>query len=132
MLFPDAAFAMAPPTGGGEGGPMGQLGAFLPLILMFAIFYFLLIRPQQKKAKEHREFLASLKRGDTVLTNGGMYGRITDIAEDVLTIEIAPELSIKINRNFISGPGLAKAGGKPKKGKDEAKDPEVLDDGKDS
>ena len=141
MLFADAAFAMAPPAGGAEGGPMGQLQAFLPLILMFAIFYFLLIRPQQKKQKDHREFLAGLKRGDSVLTNGGIYGRITGISDDMLTIEIAPEISIKVNRNFVSGPSETAIGGgdKPKggrKGKKDsigatsAKDAELVDDDK--
>ncbi len=104
MSFTSIAHAMgAAPSGGGAGG--NPIGAFLPLILMFAIFYFLLIRPQQKKAKMHREFLGSLKRGDYVLTSGGIYGRIIDVDGDILTVEIAKEMSIKINRNFVSGPG---------------------------
>lgn len=104
MSFTSIAHAMgAAPSGGGAGG--NPIGAFLPLILMFAIFYFLLIRPQQKKAKMHREFLGGLKRGDYVLTSGGIYGRIIDVDGDVLTVEIAKDMSIKINRNFVSGPG---------------------------
>lgn len=104
MLFTSVAYAMgAAPQGQGGGG--NPIGAFLPLILMFAIFYFLLIRPQQKKAKMHREFLSGLKRGDYVLTSGGIYGRIIDVDGDVLTIEVAKDLTLKVNRGFISGPG---------------------------
>ena len=76
---------------------------------MFGIFYFLLIRPQQKKAKQHREYLAGLKRGDYILTGGGIYGRITEVHGDKLTIDIAKDLNIEINRNFVSGPGDAAA-----------------------
>ena len=103
MFFDSIAYAMGAPAGGAEGGG-SALMSFMPLILMFAIFYFLLIRPQQKKAKMHREFLAGLKKGDFVLTGGGIYGRITETDGDVLTIEIGEGLSIKINRNFVSGP----------------------------
>ncbi len=104
MLFTNVAYAMgAAPQGQGGGG--NPIGAFLPLILMFAIFYFLLIRPQQKKAKLHREFLSGLKRGDYVLTSGGIYGRIIDTDGDVLTIEVAKDLTLKVNRGFITGPG---------------------------
>lgn len=121
MLFTSVAHAMgtAPQGQGGGGNP---IGAFLPLILMFAIFYFLLIRPQQKKAKQHREFLGSLKRGDHVLTSGGIYGRIIDVDGDVLTIEIAKEMTIKVNRNFISGPGEGTKVESRKEKKDKTKD----------
>lgn len=99
MFFDSVAYAMAPPSGQ-EGG--GGFGMFVPLILMFGIFYFLLIRPQQKKAKQHKEMLASLKIGDEVLTGGGLYGRIIEIDQDILTIELADNLKVKVNRGFIS------------------------------
>ena len=130
MFFADIAHAMgAAPQGGESANP---LGAFLPLILMFAIFYFLLIRPQQKKAKQHKEFLAGLGRGDYVLTGGGIYGRIIDTDGDVMTLEIGKDLNIKVNRGFISGPaergdvkGVSGNGKKDKKSK--AAEAEVVD-----
>ncbi|MFW5836403.1 MAG: preprotein translocase subunit YajC [Desulfovibrionaceae bacterium] len=100
MFFDSIAHAMGAGQGGGEQG--NPLTAFLPLIIMFAIFYFLLIRPQQKKAKMHKQMLADLKRGDYVLTGGGLYGRIQEIDGDVLTVELADNLKVKVNRGFIS------------------------------
>ncbi len=95
------AYAMGQ-QGGGEGAG-GGLGAFLPLILMFAIFYFLLIRPQQKKAKQHKQLLAAIKKGDRVVTSGGLHGLVTGLTEDVVTIEIAPKVRVKVARGSISG-----------------------------
>jgi preprotein translocase subunit YajC len=123
MLFPSLAHAMGAAPGGDAAGG-NPITAFLPLILMFAIFYFLLIRPQQKKAKQHREYLAGLKRGDYILTGGGIYGRIMEVHGDKITIEIAKDLNIEINRNFVSGPGdaAAPAGKAEPKAKDKSKD----------
>lgn len=88
----------------GPGGLAGMLAGPLPmLIIMFAIFYFLLIRPQQKKAKLHKEMLSSLKVGDAVLTGGGMYGKIVEINQDVLTVELAEGFQVKVNRGYVSG-----------------------------
>jgi len=96
------AYAMG--TGGsGGGGQGGGFGAFMPLILMFAIFYFLLIRPQQKKAKQHRELLAALKKGDRVVSSGGLHGVVTGLTDDVVTMEIAPKIRVKVSRGSISG-----------------------------
>jgi len=89
-------------AGGGEGGG----GGFQPLILMgamFAIFYFLLIRPQQKKSKEHRQLLANLKKGDRVVTSGGIHGRITGMDESTLTVEIAEKVRVKVSRANVAG-----------------------------
>ena len=77
--------------------------SFLPIILIFAIFYFLLIRPQQRRAKEHRTVLSNLKVGDQVLTNGGIYGRITGLRDDVLTIEISDKVRVKVSRGHVAG-----------------------------
>ena len=88
-------------TGGGTGG--GGLGAFLPLIIIFAIFYFLLIRPQQKKSKQHKQLLADLKKGDKVVSSGGLHGIITDLSDDVVTVEISPKVRVKITRGSIAG-----------------------------
>ncbi len=123
MFFPSLAHAMGAAPTGGDGGASNPITAFLPLILMFAIFYFLLIRPQQKKAKQHREFLANLKRGDYILTGGGIYGRIMEVHGDRLTVEIAKDLNIEINRNYVSAQGETAAKVEPK-AKDKSKDAE--------
>jgi preprotein translocase subunit YajC len=96
------AYAMGGGTGGGD-GQGGGFGAFIPLILMFAIFYFLLIRPQQKKAKQHRELLSALKEGDKVVSSGGLHGTITGIKDDVVTMEIAPKIRVKVSRGSVAG-----------------------------
>jgi preprotein translocase subunit YajC len=100
-MFSDLAYAMGLPGGGG-GGNSGW-GSFVPLILMFVVFYFLLIWPQQKKAKAHRQVLASLQKGDSVLTSSGIYGTITGITDTVVTLEIAEKVRIKVARNAIAG-----------------------------
>lgn len=100
-MFNDLAYAMGGAPGGG-GGAAG-LGSFLPLILMFVVFYFLLIWPQQKKSKAHRQVLASLQKGDSVVTGSGIYGTITGITDTVVTLEIAEKVRIKLARNSIAG-----------------------------
>ncbi len=90
-------------TAGAEGAQGGAFGAFIPLILMFAIFYFLLIRPQQKKAKEHKSMVAALKKGDRVVSSGGLHGVVTGITDDVVTMEIAPKVRVKVSRGSIAG-----------------------------
>jgi preprotein translocase subunit YajC len=90
-------------VGGGSAGSSGGFGAMVPLILMFAIFYFLLIRPQQKKQKEHRHMIGNLKKGDRVITSGGLYGRITGITETVVTLEISEKVRVKVGRGNIAG-----------------------------
>jgi preprotein translocase subunit YajC len=84
-------------AGGGQGGIM----AFLPLILLFVVFYFLLIRPQQKRAKQHKTFMENLKKGDTVVTSGGLYGKITGITDEAVTIEIAEKVRVKVLKNAV-------------------------------
>jgi preprotein translocase subunit YajC len=96
------AYAMGQ-GGSGGGGQGGSLGAFIPLILMFVIFYFLLIRPQQKKAKMHKQMLSEIKKGDRVVSSGGLHGVVTGIADDVVTMEIAPKVRVKVSRGSISG-----------------------------
>ena len=94
------AYAMGGAGGEGQGG---TFGAFIPLILMFAIFYFLLIRPQQKKAKAHKELLSHLKKGDRVVSSGGLHGVITGLSDDVVTMEIAPKVRVKVSRGSVAG-----------------------------
>ncbi len=74
---------------------------FLPLIIIFAIFYFILIRPQQQRQKKHQEMLNSLKVGDKVITIGGIYGIIREIKGDVFTLEISKEIKVNTTRNAI-------------------------------
>ncbi len=96
----DLVYAMGSGGGGGQGG---GLGAFLPLIIIFGIFYFLLIRPQQRKAKQHKEVLASLKKGDRVISSGGLHGLITGLTDDLVTMEISPKIRVKVSRSSIAG-----------------------------
>ena len=84
-MFSDLAYAMGAPGGGGGG--MGSLASFLPLILMFVVFYFLLIWPQQKKAKAHAELLKSVKRGDRVVTSAGLVGMVESVKEKTIIIK---------------------------------------------
>lgn len=105
----DMVYAMAGQPGGAAGsgpqGPMAMLQSFLPLILIFVIFYFLLIRPQSKKAKEHKEMLENLKKGDKVMTNGGIYGIIEDIDAETATLKVGikDDVKIKVSRAYIAG-----------------------------
>jgi len=80
---------------------MQSIQQFLPLIIIFAIFYFILIRPQQQKQKKHKSMLDSLKNGDKVITIGGLYGIIREIKGDVLTLEIAKDVVINATRSAI-------------------------------
>ncbi|NCO24383.1 MAG: preprotein translocase subunit YajC [Candidatus Infernicultor aquiphilus] len=80
---------------------MQSIQQFLPLIIIFAIFYFILIRPQQQKQKKHKSMLDSLQKGDKVITIGGLYGIIREIKGDVLTLEIAKDVVINTSRSAI-------------------------------
>ncbi len=94
------AYAMG--QGGAAGQGAGGFSAFVPLILMFVVFYFLLIRPQQKKTKEHREMIILLKKGDRIVTSGGLHGRITAVGETTMTVEIAEKVRVKVSRGNIA------------------------------
>jgi preprotein translocase subunit YajC len=98
--------AQAQGKGGGSAIPGcggGGLYQLLPLVLMFVVFYFLLIRPQQKKAKEHQNMLANLKRGDTIVTTGGLLGKITGLTDRMVTLEVAEKIRLRILRSHIAG-----------------------------
>lgn len=104
-MFVDLVYAMGGlPGSGGEGGGSSMLSALFPLILMFVIFYFLLIRPQQKKARDQRSWLSRLNKGDKVVTSGGLHGQITGITDTVVTLEIAPKIRVKVSRSAVAGP----------------------------
>ena len=86
------AFAQA----GGEAG--GSLFSLLPLVVIFVLFYFLLIRPQQKRAKQHKEMVAALSKGEEVVTNGGLLGKVTDVDDNFISLEISSGLTVKVQR----------------------------------
>ena len=95
--------AQAGPEGAPEEGGGGGLGGiFLPMIALFVIMYALIIRPQQRQQKEHRQMVAAVERGDQVVTSGGLHGKVTGISDDVLTVEIAERVRVKVNRSAIS------------------------------
>ncbi|WP_027715086.1 preprotein translocase subunit YajC [Desulfuromonas sp. TF] len=98
------AYAMAG-NAAQEGGRPGYEGIIM-LVIMFAIFYFLLIRPQQKRAKQHKQLIEALKVGDQVITAGGIHGKVAAIQENVVTIEVATGVKIKINRSSVVGTKL--------------------------
>lgn len=82
--------------------PGGDLMTFLPMVLIFIVFYFLLIRPQQRKAKETRAMLDALQKGDEVVTAGGITGRISRLGDQYASVEIAPNVEINVQRGAIS------------------------------
>ncbi len=109
---------------GAAGAPAGGgLTAFIPLILMFVIFYFLLIRPQQKRAKEHQNMVNNLKKGDRIITSGGIHGTITSLGDTTLSLEIAESIKIKINRSNVAA--LNQKSSTPQKTKDKEKTKEL-------
>jgi len=95
----DVAYAMGPQAGADGGGIMG---AMLPFLLMFLILYFLLIRPQQKRQKNHQEMLDQLKNGDRVVTSGGILGTITGLKADMVVVKIAENVKVEVQRSSIS------------------------------
>ena len=115
---------------GAGGGGLGGMEQLLPLVLIFVVFYFLLIRPQQKKAKVHREMLGNLRRGDRIVTNGGLIGSITRVPNETeLIVEVADGVKVRVLRGMVAE-SLSKtdpAPAKSKKDKDKEKD-QVDDD----
>jgi preprotein translocase subunit YajC len=93
---------MGTPPGGAPAGGQSALTSMVPLIIMFAIFYFLLIRPQQKKAKDHKALLEALKKGDSIVTAGGIHGKVTAVEESVVTIEVANGVNIRLNKGHVA------------------------------
>jgi preprotein translocase subunit YajC len=98
--FMNTAFAMGAPGGGGAGGG-GDMSFIVMMAVLFGIFYFLMIRPQQKKQKELKNMIASLTYGDLVMTSGGIQGKVAALTDTVVTIEVADKVKIKVGRNFI-------------------------------
>jgi preprotein translocase subunit YajC len=99
-MFANNAYAMA---GGAEQQASGGMEGIIMLVIMFAIFYLLLIRPQQKRAKQHKQLVENLKSGDQVVTAGGIHGKIVAVQDDIITLEVASNVRIKVNRPSIVG-----------------------------
>src|SRR6218665_1369313 len=96
---------MSPPAGEGGGNPMMQ---FLPLIAIVVVFYFFMIRPQMKKAKDQKKYIEALKKGDKILTIGGIYGKIVEVREDATIImEVEDGTKMKISKNAVSNDATA-------------------------
>lgn len=106
----DIAYAMGQAGGAAAQGGGGLLATPLfPILLMLGVMWFFLIRPQQKKQKEHREMISNLKKGDRIITSGGLYGRITGLTDSTLTLEIADKVRVKVSRAHIGGLAQAAA-----------------------
>jgi preprotein translocase subunit YajC len=112
MLFESTAWAQAAaPTG--PGGEYAGIIQMLPIVAVVAVFWFLVIRPQSQKAKDHSKMLKELKRNDDVVTTGGVIGRIVELGEAVVTLEVAPNVRIRVERAQIAAPSTyGKGGGK--------------------
>ena len=97
-MFVTPAYAQA--AGGAAAG--SAVAQFIPLILIFAIMYFLMIRPQQKRARQHRDMVAALKKGDQIVTQGGILGRVVTVRDDEVEVEIAQGVRIRIVRSSVA------------------------------
>ena len=98
-MFTSVAFADTPAAAGTEPSPIAGM---MPIVLMVVLFYFLLIRPQQKKANEHKKMVEALRRGDKVLTSGGIFGVVQKVDDDVIHVEIAPDVKVKLEKNSVT------------------------------
>jgi preprotein translocase subunit YajC len=94
--------AYAQTTAAADAGVMGNLTTFLPLILMFVVMYFLMIRPQQKRQKELKTMMEALGKGDEVVTAGGILGKVTKVNETYLTIEVAANTEVVVQRSAVT------------------------------
>lgn len=94
------AWAQAAPAAGGD--PTSGLMGMLPIILMFVVLWFLMIRPQMKRAKEHKAMVEAMQKGDEVLTNGGIAGRITKVGETYIAVEIADNVEISLQKTAVT------------------------------
>ena len=110
-MFITPAYAQAAPAAGGGDFLGGQFGMLLPLVAMFVIFYFLMIRPQQRRVKEHQATIAGVKKGDDVITGGGIRGRVTKVGDDEVEVEIANGVKVRVVKSTLTG--VVSGTGKP-------------------
>jgi preprotein translocase subunit YajC len=102
FVFISSAFAQTAPAAAGGGDMMSQLTGMLPLVLMFVVLYFVMIRPQMKRQKEHKAMIDAIAKGDEVATAGGILGTVTRLSEGALHIQIAPGVEVQIQRNAVA------------------------------
>jgi len=107
-----SAYASGQPSG--PGGTSGWATLLLPLMILFAFYYFLIHLPQRKRQQERKRLLDNLKRGDEVLTTGGIYGKVTGVADQNVTLEIAPKIRIKVHKSSITQVTARSEGGEEK------------------
>ncbi|MEI8028563.1 MAG: preprotein translocase subunit YajC [Comamonadaceae bacterium] len=100
-MFISSAFAQTAPAAAAEGGMQSSLMSMLPLVLMFVVLYFVMIRPQMKKSKEHRAMIDALAKGDEVATGGGILGKVTKLGDSYLGLEVASGVEIQIQRSAV-------------------------------
>lgn len=101
-MFIQTAYAMGAPGDGGAGGAAGGASSLIFMLVIFGIFYFLLIRPQQKRMKEHKKMVEDLKKGDRIITGGGIYGTVEGVNPDTVTVKIAEGTKVKITRGSVA------------------------------
>ena len=100
-MFISSAFAQTAPAAASGGDMMSSLTGMLPLVLMFVVLYFVMIRPQMKKQKEHRTMIDALAKGDEVATAGGLLGKVTKLGDVYLTLELTPGIEVQLQRSAI-------------------------------
>jgi|ERR1700682_1041705 preprotein translocase subunit YajC len=104
IAWADAAAPAAAPAAGSQGLLDQMLGnPVIPLVMVVAVFYFIIIRPQSQRATEHQKLVKGLKKNDEVVTNGGLIGRVAELGESLVTLEIAPNVRVRIERTEIKG-----------------------------
>ena len=97
----DIAYAMGTaPQGGGQG--LGALGSLIPLVIIFVIFYFLLIKPQQKRVKDQKKMIENLKKGDKIITSGGIYGVVEAVSNNTVTVKVAENVKVKLGKSYVA------------------------------
>jgi len=100
-VFISEAFAQAAPAAAAD-SPFGSLGSMLPLVLMFVVLYFVMIRPQMKRQKEHKAMIEALGKGDEIVTTGGLLGKVTKMGETFVSIEVANGVELQVQRSAVT------------------------------
>lgn len=126
MLWTTTAYAMGSGGAAAGGNETAAYGNIVVMLLIFAVFYFLLIRPNQKRAKEHKAMISALKRGDEIVTIGGLFGRVAETADDYVIVDLG-ETKVKMSRSAVSAVSNKSAGGKSKKSDDKDGDSKEAD-----